>query len=265
MKENTDFCRHENILKNKIYFASDFHLGLPVIDADHHRERKIVQWLDEISKDAKELYLLGDVFDFWFEYKHAVPKGHVRLLGKLAEMADSGIEITLFKGNHDMWMFGYLEKEIGVKTISDELIMERNGKKFFLHHGDGLGKGDRSYKFIRAIFRSKLCQWLFARVHPNAGIGLASWLSARSRVANMRSDLHYLGDDKEMLTGFAKEKLKSTHVDYFIFGHRHIPLSIDLGQNSKYINLGEWIHHFTYAEFDGNTLELKTWTGDLLA
>jgi UDP-2,3-diacylglucosamine hydrolase len=253
------------ILKNKIYFASDFHLGLPGIDDNHERERKIVMWLEEISEDAKELYLLGDIFDFWFEYKYTVPKGFVRLLGKLAEMSDKGTVITIFKGNHDMWMFGYLEKEIGAKIISDELIIERNGKKFFLHHGDGLGSGDSGYKFIRAVFRSPVCQWLFARIHPNTGIKLAIFLSGKSRMANMRSDLHYLGDEKEVLTRFAKEKLKTTHFDYFIFGHRHIPLSIDLGQGSKYINLGEWINHYTYAEFDGEILKLKTWKGDLIA
>jgi UDP-2,3-diacylglucosamine hydrolase len=251
--------------RSKIYFASDFHLGLPGEENNHSREIQIVKWLDQISEDASEIYLLGDVFDFWHEYKTVVPKGFVRLLGKLAELSDQGIKITLFKGNHDMWSFGYLEKEIGAQLISDELIIERNGKKFYLHHGDGLGPGDYSYKFIKRVFRNPISKWLFARLHPNFGVGLARFLSNRSRKANFRSDKAYKGDDKEFLTLFAKSELQKTHYNYFIFGHRHLPLDIDLGNNSRYINLGEWVTHFTYAVFDGNELQLKTYTGNLIA
>jgi len=249
----------------KIYFASDFHLGLKGEANNLKREKTIVSWLESIRVDASEIYLMGDVFDFWFEYKTVVPKGYIRLLGKIAEIEDSGIPVTLFKGNHDMWMFGYLEKELGVSTISNELIIERNGKKFFLHHGDGLGPGDNGYKFIKSIFRNRFSQWLFARLHPNFGIGLATYLSSSSRKSNYRSDLEYKGDDKEFLTLFAKEKLKEQHFDYFIFGHRHLPLDIEVGENSRYINLGEWVTHFTYAEFDGSELHLKTFIGDLWA
>ncbi|MCO6494986.1 MAG: UDP-2,3-diacylglucosamine diphosphatase [Bacteroidetes bacterium] len=249
----------------KIYFASDFHLGYERDSGNHQREREVVNWLSQIQKDASEVYLLGDIFDFWFEYKTVIPKGFSRFLGKIAELVDAGIPVTIFKGNHDMWMFGYLEKELGVKIISNELIIQRAGKKFFLHHGDGLGKGDAGYKFLKSIFRNPFFQWLFARFHPNFGIALARFFSANSRKANYRSDLEYKGDDKEFLTQFAKSKLTQEHFDYFIFGHRHLPLDIKLSDNARYINLGEWVTHFTYAEFDGNNLELKTYTGNLIA
>ncbi|MCZ2130980.1 MAG: UDP-2,3-diacylglucosamine diphosphatase [Bacteroidia bacterium] len=251
--------------RNKIYFASDFHLGFERESDNHTREITVVKWLSQIQKDAAEVYLLGDIFDFWFEYKTVIPKGFTRFLGKIAEMVDSGIAVTIFKGNHDMWMFGYLEKELGVKIISDELCIERAGKKFFLHHGDGLGKGEFGYKFIKFIFRNTFFQWLFARFHPNFGIRLAKFLSAGSRKANYRSDLEYKGDDNEFLTQFALSKLKQEYFDYFIFGHRHLPLDIHLQNNSCYINLGEWVTHYTYAEFDGNGLELKTYSGNLIA
>lgn len=239
-----------------IYFASDFHLGAPNWEKSLHREKELCRWLDTISADATEIYLLGDLFDFWFEYKKVVPKGYVRLLGNLAKLTDKGIKITLFKGNHDMWMFGYLHRECGVNIVSDELIIERNQKKIFLHHGDGLGKGDKSYKFLRYIFRSKLCQWLFARIHPNSGIALAEFLSRRSRLSQKNRYNEYLGDEKEQLTGFCHDELKKRHFDYFIFGHRHIALDIKLSDNSKYINTGQWLDKKPYARFNGNIVEL---------
>lgn len=230
-----------------------------------YRERKFVAWLDQVSQDASEIYLLGDVFDFWYEYKTVVPKGFVRVLGKLAELSDKGIKITAFKGNHDMWMFGYFEEELNIPVVSDELVIERNGKKFFLHHGDGLGPGDKWYKFLRSIFRNPVCQWLFGRFHPNFGIGLANFFSNRSRKANKRDDKEYLGDDKEFTTLFCQATLEHTHYDYFIFGHRHLPLEIPLKNGSTYINLGDWVHYFTYAVFDGEKLELKRDISDMIA
>lgn len=243
--------------KQHIYFASDFHLGVPNRESSLQREKLICQWLDAISSNASEIYLVGDVFDFWFEYKHVVPKGYIRLLGKLAELADKGIKITFFKGNHDMWTFGYLEEEIGAKVVSNELIIERNGKKFFIHHGDGLGPGDHGYKIIKKIFRNPVSVKLFGFLHPYFGVGLAKFLSRRSRLGKGNSDKIYLGDDKEFIPVFCKEKLQETHFDFFICGHRHYPIELALGQNAKYINLGEWVNDFTYAEFDGTHLELK--------
>ena len=235
----------------KIYFASDFHLGVPDYNSSLEREKKIVKWLDEIKKDAQEIYLIGDVFDFWFEYKAAVPKGFVRLLGKMAEISDSGIPIILFTGNHDMWMFDYLPKEIGVTIHNKPIVREYNGKKFYIGHGDGLGPGDYGYKTIKKIFASPVCQWLFARLHPNFGMGIGQYWSKKSRISNGPSDEKFLGEDKERLLLYSKEQLQKEHFDYFIFGHRHLPLDIKLNEKSRYINLGEWVNYYTYAVFDG--------------
>ncbi len=243
----------------KIYFGSDFHLGVPDPVSSLEREKSICRWLEMAASDATEIYLMGDVFDFWFEYKKAVPKGFTRLLGTIASITDKGIPVTLFKGNHDMWMFGYLEKECGVKTVSNELIIERNNHKFFLHHGDGLGPGERGYKVLRRIFRSRICQTLFGFLHPNIGIALANTLSKKSRIQQKGRFETYLGDDKEYLTQFAKTYLQHTHIDFFIFGHRHLALDIQLNQKSRYINLGEWMHEKKYAVFDGTALQLLTW------
>lgn len=239
----------------KIYFASDFHLGVPHHASSREREDRVVAWLDSIKKDAAEVYLLGDIFDFWFEYASVVPKGFVRLQGKIAELTDAGIKVTLFKGNHDMWMFSYFQQELGVELVSDELVLERGGKKFFLHHGDGLGSGDAKYKLLKKIFRSRLCQWLFARLHPNFGIGLANYWSRSSRISSSKKE-EFVSEDKEWLVQYCKEVLQTKHYDYFIFGHRHLPLDIQLNANSRYVNLGEWMNYFSYAVFDGENLQL---------
>lgn len=240
----------------KIYFASDFHLGVPSYESSLRREKKVVRWLESIRSDAEEIYLVGDVFDFWFEYKTAVPKGFVRLLGKIAEITDSGIPIHFFTGNHDMWTFDYLEKECGVKVYRQPIEIEYNDKKFFIGHGDGLGPGETSYKILKAIFASKLCQWSFARLHPNLGIGIANLWSRKSRISNAGYDEIFHGEEKEILVSFCKNELKKSHFDYFIFGHRHLVLDITVGENSRYINLGEWVTKPTYAEFDGKELKL---------
>lgn len=227
------------------------------------REKNICAWLDYVANNASEIYLLGDVFDFWFEYKHAVPKGHVRLLAKFAELTEKGIKIFLFKGNHDMWMFDYLPRECGVEIISDELIVEKNGIKFYLHHGDGLGPGDAFYKFTRSVFRSSWAKWLFARLHPNFGIALGRYLSRRSRISQTGRYEQYLGDDKEFLTQFCKGILEKEFYHYFIMGHRHLSLDMDLGNGSRYINTGEWVNGNSFAVFDGTTLSVKKWNTEL--
>ena len=241
---------------SKIYFASDLHLGVPNREKSLVREKLFVQWLDEIKNDAEAIYLVGDIFDFWFEYKKAVPKGYVRLLGKLAEISDSGIPIHIFTGNHDMWLFDYLEDEINAHIYREPIEISMKGKRFFISHGDGLGPGDNGYKLIKKIFKNKLCQWLFERIHPNLGISIAQYWSKKSRIANGEKDESYYGE-KEWLTQFCKEKMKTIEVDYFIFGHRHLPLEVDLGNNMTYINLGEWVNYNSYAVFDGKRLELK--------
>lgn len=241
----------------KIYFASDFHLGVPDYEKSLVREKHIVKWLDEIKQDAQEIYLMGDVFDFWFEYKHTAPKGFIRLLGKIAEIVDSGIPVTLFTGNHDMWMFDYLSKELGVTIQRKPITREYFGKKFYLGHGDGLGPGDNGYKFIKKIFANKACQWLFARLHPNFGMGVGNYWSKKSRLSQAPKDEQYGGDENEWLAIYSKEVLKKEHFDYFIFGHRHLPLDIKLNDKSRYVNLGEWVNYNTYAVFNGENLELK--------
>jgi len=245
--------------KNKIYFASDFHLGAPNQKESLKREKLIVKWLDEIKIDAKEIYLVGDVFDFWFEYKSAIPKGFVRLQGKIAELTDSGIPIHFFTGNHDMWAFDYLPKELGITIYREPISKEFDGKKFLIGHGDGLGPGDGTYKMLKAVFSSKICQWAFARIHPNLGIGIANAWSRRSRKSNITYDEVFHGEDKEHLVLYCNDYIKKDKsIDYFIFGHRHLPLEVKIGEKAKYINLGEWIKYNTYAVFNGNELELKT-------
>lgn len=243
----------------KIYFASDFHLGAPDYVSSLEREKKIVRWLDFLSKDAESIYLVGDIFDFWFEYKHAIPKGFIRLQGKLAELSDKGIEIHFFTGNHDMWMFDYFPKELNVIIHREPIQIRLNNKKLYVGHGDGLGPGDYGYKFIKRVFASKTCQWVFARLHPNFGIAIANFWSRRSRKVNGHSDEVFLGKENEWLAVYALEILKKEHFDYFIFGHRHLPMEIELNANSRYFNLGAWYKDCTYAVFDGNQLSLQRW------
>ena len=241
----------------KIYFASDFHLGAPSHEKSREREDKIVRWLNSIQDSAQEIYLVGDLFDFWFEHKFTIPKGFIRLQGKIAELTDAGIPVHVFTGNHDMWMFDYLPKEIGIQLYREPIVREYNSKKFFIGHGDGLGPGDKGYKFLKKVFANKFCQWCFARLHPNFSFWLANTSSKKSRLHTSVDDEKYLGDDKEWLAIFCRETLEKEHFDYFVFGHRHYPIDIIVGENSKYINLGEWMNYHTYAEFDGEKLELK--------
>ncbi len=245
-------------LRTKIYFASDVHLGSDVFENPLIVEKRFVRWLDSIKSDAKELYLLGDIFDFWFEYKYVAPKGFTRFLGKIAELSDSGIEIHLFIGNHDIWFFDYLEKELGVIIHKEPYIVNISGKKFFLSHGDGLGDDSKSFKIIRSIFHNKLCQKLFASVHPRWGMGLAHAWSTHSRKTGLEKPTGYLGEDKEYLVLFAKNYIQTdSSIDYFIFGHRHIVLDLMLSKKSRILILGDWIQYYTYAVFDGETLSLE--------
>lgn len=243
----------------KIYFASDFHLGAPNNEVSLEREKKIVRWLDNVKHDAAEIFLVGDLFDFWFEYKRAVPRGYTRLLGKIAEITDSGIPVHVHTGNHDMWIFDYLPKECGVQLYREPIERHWNNKLFQIGHGDGLGPDDHGYKFIKKVFANKACQWLFARLHPNFGIWLASSMSVYSRTTTGDKDRTFLGEDKEWLVIYCKEELKKKHTDFFIFGHRHLPIEIKLNEKSTYLNLGEWLSQRTYVVFDGERCELKKW------
>lgn len=241
----------------KIYFLSDFHLGAPDAAASLQREKKIVQFLDSIKSSAAELFIVGDIFDFWFEYKQVVPKGYVRLFGKLAEISDAGIPIHFFVGNHDMWVKNYFQQELNMKVYMQPGRFEFNGKKFYVGHGDGLGPGDHGYKFLKKIFRNPICQWAFGILPPGVGLGLANYFSRKSREAVKDMDEHFLGEENEWLIVYSKEMLQKEAVDYFIFGHRHLALDFKLNDKSRYINLGEWVKTFSYAEFDGNDVALK--------
>lgn len=240
----------------KIYFVSDQHLGAPDYKSSLKREKLFVKWLDEVSHDADAIYLLGDLFDFWFEYKKAVPRGFVRVLGKLAELTDAGIPVHFFTGNHDMWVFDYLPRETGIIVHQNPIEKEFAGKTFLIGHGDGLGPGDRGYKIIKKVFRNKICQRLFGFLHPSIGIGLADYFSKSSRAATGSSDKNFTNPEDEWLLQYCKRKLKQKHYDYFIFGHRHLPLELKAGENSVYFNTGDWITDFTYLVFDGQNVKL---------
>ncbi len=241
----------------KIYFASDFHLGVPSLESSLKREKKICRWLDTIKADAEEIYLVGDIFDFWYEYKYTIPKGTTRLLGKIAELTDSGIPVHFFTGNHDLWMKDYFVEELNVQVHHQAITKIYNGKTFYIGHGDGLGPGDNWYKILRSIFASKTCQWLFSRLHPNLAFYIAKRSSKRSRVITGDSDEKFLGNENEWLFLYSRDYLKTHAVDYFIFGHRHLPLDLDVDGKARYINLGEWLNYCSYAVFDGVNLELK--------
>lgn len=249
-----------NISPNKkIYFLSDFHLGAPDYEKSLLREKRILAFLNSIQNTAEEIFILGDMFDFWYEYRKVVPKNFVRLLGKLGELSDSGIKIHFFIGNHDMWMNGYFEQELNIDVYKEPRNFEYNGKKFLIGHGDGLGPGDKGYKFIKKIFRNKFCNWLFGQLHPSWGIGLANYFSRKSREKTGEANAEWLGEENEWLVIYSKEILQKEHFDFFIFGHRHYPVDVALSDTSHYINLGDWITNFTYAEFDGNEITLKKW------
>jgi UDP-2,3-diacylglucosamine hydrolase len=238
-------------LSKKIYFLSDFHLGAPDAATSLVREKKIVRFLDHIKNEAEAIFIVGDLFDFWYEYKKVVPKGYVRILGKLAELTDAGIPIHFFVGNHDMWMKNYFQTELNIPVYFEPKAFTFNGKSFLIGHGDGLGPGDAGYKFIKKIFRNPFCQWLFGIFPPSLGIGLADFFSRKSRAKTGTTDEVFLGEEKEWLVTYCRETLLKNHYDYFIFGHRHLPLNIELNEKSKYINLGDWIKYFSYAVFDG--------------
>lgn len=234
-----------------VYFVSDFHLGSPNYNDSRAREVVICAWLDSIKLKAKSIYFLGDVFDFWFEYKSVIPKGFVRLLGKLAELHDFGIELNMFVGNHDLWISDYLTKECGVTVFRDPQTIQIGKNRIHIHHGDGLGPGDQKYKFLKKIFTNKGAQWLFRCLHPDIGFSLASRFSRKSRASEKPEKRIFKGYEKEFLIVYCEETLKNTHVDYFIFGHRHIALDITLSNGvSRYINLGEWFRGRRFVEVD---------------
>ena|SRR6218665_1226734 len=247
--------------EKKIYFASDQHFGVPNLEQSRIREEKFIRWLDEIKKDAQVLFLMGDLFDFWHEWKYVVPKGYIRVLGKIAELKDSGIEIYFFVGNHDLWMKNYFEVELGIPVYFEKRYYEINDKKFLLAHGDGLGPGDKGYKRMKKVFTNPLAQWAFRWLHPDIAMRIANYMSQKNKMISGDEDKEFLGEDKEFLIQYSKEKLKTEDIDYFVFGHRHLPLIFDLEKGAKYINLGDWIVYFTYGVYDGESFAVNRFEG----
>ncbi len=248
-------------MQKKIYFASDFHFGIPDRKGSMERENLFIRWLETASKDASEIYLMGDLFDFWFEYKTVIPRGYVRLLGKLAEISDTGVKVHLFIGNHDMWAFDYLNTEVHMEIHKNPEFKEFSGKIFYLAHGDGLGPGDNGYKFIKKVFQNRFNQWLFRWIHPDLGIPLALFWSRQSRFASLVKEEKSLHDKtmiESRLSLHSKKILESNpEVDYFVYGHWHFPSDVILTERSRQITLGDWLTHFTYGVFEGNLFQLR--------
>lgn len=241
--------------KDKIYIASDFHLGIKSDNGSSEREEIIIEWLDSIKSNAKILILLGDTFDYWFEYRNVVPKGFNRFIGKLAELTKAGTELWMFTGNHDVWFFDYFPKQLNAKIYKDPISVQWNNKSIFLAHGDGLGPGDHLYKFVKSIFRNRFCQWLFKRIHPDTGISIMKFCSKKSRELQ---DGDPYDENKERLISYCEKNIENNNYDFFIFGHRHLPIKHTLSnQKSVYFNTGDWLNHNSYLEYDGNEFNLK--------
>ena len=240
----------------RIYFCSDNHLGSPNRNLSLEREKIFITWLDQIKTDAQAIFFLGDLFDFWFEYKKVVPKGFTRLFGKLAELSDSGIDLFFFVGNHDCWIGNYFEDELGINVFHKKVDLNIDNYNILIGHGDGLGPGDNKYKFLKLLFRNPILKKLFSFIHPDIGISLGSFLSQKNKILS-GSEKVFESEDKEMLFSYCKDVLKTKYYHFFIFGHRHIPLELDLGNNSKYFNTGDWITHFSYLVYDGTSFNLN--------
>lgn len=247
------FSKHKPMLQltipenKKVYFTSDHHFGAPNYESSLPRERQWLQWLNEIESTAGALFIVGDLFDFWFEYKTVVPKGFVRILGKLATMRDNGIPIYFFVGNHDLWMSDYFEKELNIPVFHKGVDLKINNTTLFVAHGDGLGPGDKGYKRMKKVFTNPLCKWAFRWLHPDLGVRLAQYLSVKNKLISGEEDANFLGEDKEWLILYTKRKESQQHRDYFIFGHRHLPMILPIDQ-TFYANIGDWIKYFSYLE-----------------
>ncbi|MEN2281538.1 UDP-2,3-diacylglucosamine diphosphatase [Algoriphagus sp. SE2] len=245
----------------KLFFASDFHLGAPNASTSKERERKINRWLDSIQDNAAAIFFVGDIFDFWFEYGKVIPKGFIPFISKISQLRDKKIPIYFFTGNHDLWMKDYFTQELGIPVYYDPIELTVGNKKILVGHGDGLGPGDNSYKFLKKVFVHPLSQWLFKWLHPDIGIKIAHAWSGHSRITNIEKDENRFLGDGEWLWTYCKEVEEKKHHDFYIFGHRHLPLELKVGDSSVYYNLGEWVSQYTYLEFDGAEALLKTFEG----
>ena len=244
----------------KVYFASDQHFGAPDAASSQKREELFIRWLEQIKTDAQVLFLMGDLFDFWHEWKHVIPRGHLPVLAKLLDLKAAGVEIYFFTGNHDLWMRDFFEKEMGIPVFREKIRVQINDQRFLLAHGDGLGPGDKGYKRMKKLFTNPAAQWAFRWLHPDISMRIAQYLSQKNKMISGEEDKAFLGEDREFLILYAKEKLKTEQVDYFVFGHRHLPMILPLQPNSFYVNLGDWITYFTYGEYDGKLFTLNTFS-----
>ena len=242
-----------------LYFASDFHLGAEKDKSGLICERKIISWLDSIENDAGGVILVGDIFDFWFEYKKVIPKGFIRFQAKLVSIIEREIPVIFFTGNHDAWMFDYFTEELGIPVFRHPVVLNVGSQKLLVGHGDGLGPGDNFYKILKRIFSSKISQWFFRWIHPDIGVALAQRWSRSSRLTNTDKDGGFKSKEDEWLWHYSSEVEATDHHDYYIFGHRHIPLDLQVGEHSRYLNLGEWVNHFTCVKYDGKNAELLTY------
>lgn len=240
----------------KVYWASDQHLGAPTQAQSRVREQQFLQWLQHIQHDVGALFLVGDLFDFWFEYKKVVPKGYVRILGKLAEMTDRGIPVYFFVGNHDLWMQGYFEEELSIPVFREPQHIQIGQQHMLVGHGDGKGPGDKGYKRMKKVFTHPLSKWLYRWLHPDIGVALAQHLSVNNKLISGAADIQYKGEASEWLIAYCQRRLEQFPFDYLIFGHRHLPLFYPLTAQSTYVNLGDWVNYFTYAQYDGQQLKL---------
>ncbi len=246
----------------KTYFVSDFHLGTPTKEKSREREERIIRWLDSIKSDAEALYLIGDIFDFWFEYKYVIPKGYIRFLGKIAELRALNIPIYYYTGNHDMWMFTYLTEELGIPIYHNPTSETIHGKTFYIGHGDGLGPHQQGFKLLRKVFHHRFFHWFFKRLHPNFSFWVATNWSKASR-NNQPSNPTFLGKEQEWLISYCERKVQTAPHDFFVFGHRHLTIDYTLSNGkSRYINTGEWLYSNSYAVFDGENLEIQFFEND---
>ncbi len=249
----------EFLLKGKkLFFASDFHLGAPDAESSKNRERRIIAWLDQIKDEAAGIFLVGDIFDFWFEYGEVIPKGFIPFISKIAQLRAENIPIFFFTGNHDLWMEDYFTKELDIPVFHHPIELEACGKSILVGHGDGLGPGDKSYKLLKQVFTNPVAKWLFRWLHPDLGVKLARAWSGKSRLTNAGKDENRFLGEGEWLWQYCKQIEQSQHHDYYIFGHRHLPLELKVGKNSTYFNLGEWVTQNNYLVFDGEKSELIT-------
>ena len=250
-------------INGNVYFASDFHLGAPNAAESDRRERKIIDWLDQIKDCCTHLFLLGDIFDYWFEYKDVVPRGNFLLFAKLHELHEKGVTIYYFTGNHDMWVEDYFTTAFGAIIFKQQQAFVINGKKCLVGHGDGLGPKDHGYKFIKAVFAFRPNRKLYSCLHPRHSFAIARFFSRKSRAMTSTEEEHYMGDDKEFIVLYCKDTIQKEDIDYFIYGHRHLVLEKNISDKAVYFNTGDWITHYSYLEFlEGNSPQLKTYSSN---